>query len=303
MHHAVWFPAGGLVLHWGNCRHACLLALLLSCRPCCLSVLLCALYRRTACFESVAISQLKFSDFDLKDNVGLLTLLRYKQQQQAEPQRSRQEQRRLDRQLQRQQVRRMQERERQWQQLRQQQRKGQEQDFSSSSSSSSSDDSDSDSDLPHARRAAGQAAAAGPFIAVANTHTLFNPKRGDIKLGQLRLLIKHLQALLSASLPPEQVPAVAALVIGDMNHQPHTPIYNFMRQGWLDCLQQHRKAMAGGAGAGQAGPWRPGAAAAAATAVLPSCNSRWGKLMHGWGAYSLLQSLFGANSSLGGVRW
>lgn len=82
-------------------------------------------------------------------------------------------------------------------------------------------------------------------VAVANIHILFNPKRGDVKIGQLRLLIKHLQQLVCATLGSAAAGHVCCLVMGDMNHQPHSPIYNFMRQGWLDCLKQHRKDMAG----------------------------------------------------------
>eukprot|EP00899_Mesostigma_viride_P019840 jgi/Mesvir1/27858/Mv07527-RA.1 len=35
----------------------------------------------------------------------------------------------------------------------------------------------------------------GPVVLVANTHTLFNPKRGDLKLGQLRTLTRRLQQM------------------------------------------------------------------------------------------------------------
>jgi endonuclease/exonuclease/phosphatase family metal-dependent hydrolase len=80
---------------------------------------------------------------------------------------------------------------------------------------------------------------------VANTHVLFNPKRGDIKLAQLRLLLQHLQALIAAALPEDQAQHVAAMVMGDFNSAPNTPLYRFMRQGWIDCLQHHRKDMAG----------------------------------------------------------
>lgn len=33
------------------------------------------------------------------------------------------------------------------------------------------------------------------LICFANTHILFNPKRGDIKLGQIKLLLDHLSQL------------------------------------------------------------------------------------------------------------
>jgi hypothetical protein len=85
----------------------------------------------------------------------------------------------------------------------------------------------------------------GQFIAVANTHVLFNPKRGDIKLAQMRLLVQHLQTLVAAAVPEDQAGHVAAMIMGDFNSRPGTPLYTFMRQGWIDCLQHHRKDMAG----------------------------------------------------------
>lgn len=83
------------------------------------------------------------------------------------------------------------------------------------------------------------------FLAVANTHVLFNPKRGDIKLAQLRLLIRHLQALISAAVPQGHVGHVPALVMGDFNSVPDSPLYRFVRDGLVNCLEHHRKDIAG----------------------------------------------------------
>jgi endonuclease/exonuclease/phosphatase family metal-dependent hydrolase len=88
----------------------------------------------------------------------------------------------------------------------------------------------------------------GHFVAVANTHVLFNPKRGDIKLAQLRLLLHHLQVLIAAAVPEDQAGHVPAMIMGDFNSKPDTPLYRFMRQGAIDCLKHHRKDMAGGFG-------------------------------------------------------
>lgn len=95
--------------------------------------------------------------------------------------------------------------------------------------------------------AAGDAAGVGhpQLLAIANTHVLFNPKRGDIKLAQLRLLLHHLQQLIAAAVPEDVAGHVPALIMGDFNSKPCTPLYQFMRQGWIDCLQHHRKDMAG----------------------------------------------------------
>jgi endonuclease/exonuclease/phosphatase family metal-dependent hydrolase len=71
----------------------------------------------------------------------------------------------------------------------------------------------------------------------------FHP--GILQVGQLRLLVKRLQELVSERLPEQHQQLVPALVMGDMNHQPDTPVYHFLRHGWVDCLRQHRKDMSG----------------------------------------------------------
>ncbi|KAK3289699.1 hypothetical protein CYMTET_2881, partial [Cymbomonas tetramitiformis] len=112
-------------------------------------------------------------------------------------------------------------------------------------------------------------------LVVCNTHILFNPKRGDIKLAQVRMLMEQLaefsgrteQMMTSdstdrssseapaASLPPERgaeaassegdgEQAKAAVVIaGDFNAIPHSGIYHFMAEGRLDCLSLDRRRM------------------------------------------------------------
>jgi mRNA deadenylase 3'-5' endonuclease subunit Ccr4 len=176
--------------------------------------------RRASCFDAVAVEQLSFNEFDLRDNVGLLVLLQLKppqQQQQAYPAQ---------------------------QQPQQQYGSGQQHlhfnDDGSTSAMGVDQGSSSNSSSSYA------APFSPPFIAVANTHVLFNPRRGDVKVAQLRLLIKHLQEMVAVNVPAQQQQHVAALVMGDMNHQPHTAVYQFMAQGWVDCLRQQRKNMAGG---------------------------------------------------------
>jgi mRNA deadenylase 3'-5' endonuclease subunit Ccr4 len=167
--------------------------------------------RRGNCFDAVAVDQISFNEFDLRDNVGLLVLLQLKTQQQQ-----------------------------QQQHVQQQYGSGQQHlRFADDGSCLNSAGNGTSSN------GAAVAAHASPFIGVANTHVLFNPRRGDIKVAQLRLLIKHLQGLVAAHLPPQQQQQVLGLVMGDLNHQPNTAVYRFMAQGWVDCLRQHRKNMAG----------------------------------------------------------
>ncbi|KAG9347549.1 hypothetical protein JZ751_005117 [Albula glossodonta] len=68
------------------------------------------------------------------------------------------------------------------------------------------------------------------FLCVANTHLLYNPRRGDIKLAQLAMLlaeiteVSHLQ---DGSTCP-------IILCGDFNSVPWSPLYSFIRESWLE---------------------------------------------------------------------
>ncbi|XP_041814825.1 protein angel homolog 2 isoform X2 [Chelmon rostratus] len=67
-------------------------------------------------------------------------------------------------------------------------------------------------------------------ICVANTHLLYNPRRGDIKLAQLAILlaeISRLSRLSDGSTSP-------VLLCGDFNSTPWSPLYSFLTTGCLD---------------------------------------------------------------------
>ncbi|CAI5718650.1 unnamed protein product [Peronospora farinosa] len=64
---------------------------------------------------------------------------------------------------------------------------------------------------------------------VANTHLLFNPNRGEIKLAQLDMLLKYL-----TSLRQQQQQVLPILLAGDFNIAPHSPLYHFLSSGKLD---------------------------------------------------------------------
>ncbi|KPP68302.1 protein angel2-like [Scleropages formosus] len=70
-------------------------------------------------------------------------------------------------------------------------------------------------------------------ICVANTHLLYNPRRGDIKLAQLALLLAEISR---ASRAPGGSPDIRCPVIlcGDFNSVPGSPLYNFIRESRLD---------------------------------------------------------------------
>jgi hypothetical protein len=70
-------------------------------------------------------------------------------------------------------------------------------------------------------------------ICIANTHLLFNPKRGDIKLAQLQLLFAEIDKIAyfeSENNTPNYYPII---LTGDMNSEPNCPLYTFMKSGKL----------------------------------------------------------------------
>ncbi|XP_071399141.1 protein angel homolog 2 [Centroberyx affinis] len=67
-------------------------------------------------------------------------------------------------------------------------------------------------------------------ICVANTHLLYNPRRGDIKLAQLAILLAEIRRL--SRLPDGSTNPV--VVCGDFNSTPWSPLYSFLTTG---CLQ------------------------------------------------------------------
>ncbi|XP_041661585.1 protein angel homolog 2 isoform X2 [Cheilinus undulatus] len=67
-------------------------------------------------------------------------------------------------------------------------------------------------------------------ICVANTHLLYNPRRGDIKLAQLAILLAEINRLCR---PPDGLTNPVVLC-GDFNSTPWSPLYNFLTTGCLD---------------------------------------------------------------------
>lgn len=67
-------------------------------------------------------------------------------------------------------------------------------------------------------------------ILVANTHLLYNPRRGDIKLAQLAILLAEIDRL--SRLPDGSASAV--VLCGDFNSTPWSPLYSLLTEGYLD---------------------------------------------------------------------
>ncbi|XP_013400594.1 protein angel homolog 2 isoform X1 [Lingula anatina] len=66
-------------------------------------------------------------------------------------------------------------------------------------------------------------------IVVGNTHLLFNPKRGDVRLAQTALLLSSLEEV---SFKKETV-RWPVIMCGDFNTDPFTPLYTFLTAGHL----------------------------------------------------------------------
>lgn len=67
-------------------------------------------------------------------------------------------------------------------------------------------------------------------ICVANTHLLYNPRRGDIKLTQLAILLAEISRL--SRLPNGSTSPV--VLCGDFNSTPLSPLYRFLTTGYLN---------------------------------------------------------------------
>lgn len=75
-------------------------------------------------------------------------------------------------------------------------------------------------------------------LVVSNIHVLFNPKRGDIKLGQIRVLMDTITKATRGG----KVPVV---MCGDYNSAPYSGLYDFVSSGRLDILERDRRNISG----------------------------------------------------------
>lgn len=76
-------------------------------------------------------------------------------------------------------------------------------------------------------------------LLLGNTHVLYNPSRGDVKLGQIRLLCSR-ACLLSGKWG--NIPIVLA---GDFNSTPESPLYNFLTTSELNVMEHDRRKLSG----------------------------------------------------------
>ncbi|NXD01382.1 ANGE2 protein, partial [Certhia familiaris] len=67
-------------------------------------------------------------------------------------------------------------------------------------------------------------------ICIANTHLLYNPRRGDIKLTQLAMLLAEIASVASQ----KDGSFCPVIICGDFNSVPGSPLYKFIKEGKLN---------------------------------------------------------------------
>lgn len=84
------------------------------------------------------------------------------------------------------------------------------------------------------------------LVCISNTHLLFNPKRGDIKLAQLTFLFSEIEEIAKVSSSGQGNPAHHPIICcGDFNSTPFSPIYEFVKRGYLNYMGMHRDNFSG----------------------------------------------------------
>ncbi|KAM3218396.1 carbon catabolite repressor protein 4 6 isoform X2 [Capsicum annuum] len=76
-------------------------------------------------------------------------------------------------------------------------------------------------------------------VVICNTHVLFNPRRGEIKLGQVRVLLDKADGV---SKLWDNAPIV---ICGDFNSTPKSPLYNYIAEERLDLSEVPRDKVSG----------------------------------------------------------
>lgn len=76
-------------------------------------------------------------------------------------------------------------------------------------------------------------------VVICNTHVLFNPRRGEIKLGQVRVLLDKAAGV---SKLWDNAPIV---ICGDFNSTPKSPLYNYISEERLDLSEVPRDEVSG----------------------------------------------------------
>uniref|UniRef100_A0A3Q0RET2 Angel homolog 1 n=1 Tax=Amphilophus citrinellus TaxID=61819 RepID=A0A3Q0RET2_AMPCI len=71
----------------------------------------------------------------------------------------------------------------------------------------------------------------GPPLCIANTHLLFNPRRGDVKLAQLAIMLAEIDSMIKSCKAKGEHCNV--IMCGDFNSVPYMPLYQFITSSEL----------------------------------------------------------------------
>jgi protein angel len=85
----------------------------------------------------------------------------------------------------------------------------------------------------------------GRRLVVATTHLLYNPKRGDIKLTQLRILLAEVKRLAARPTNSSEDKYHSIILAGDFNSQPQSPLVDFILNGSIDPVGKGRGELSG----------------------------------------------------------
>ncbi|XP_065860698.1 carbon catabolite repressor protein 4 homolog 3 isoform X2 [Euphorbia lathyris] len=76
-------------------------------------------------------------------------------------------------------------------------------------------------------------------VLICNIHVLYNPSRGEVKLGQIRFLLSRAQILV------EKWGDIPVILAGDFNSTPQSAIYKFLDSSELNIMLYDRKELSG----------------------------------------------------------
>jgi len=79
-------------------------------------------------------------------------------------------------------------------------------------------------------------------LCIANTHLLYNPNRGDIKLAQLGVILNKIQNTTNAA---KRCGSMPVIFCGDFNTCPNAPLYTLMKEGRLRYIGLDPRAVSG----------------------------------------------------------
>ena len=90
-------------------------------------------------------------------------------------------------------------------------------------------------------------------LCIATTHLLFNPKRGDVKLAQLALLLAEIDKYAASDIGVSESFSASEnrdkycpiILCGDMNSLPFSDCYNFLSKGMLHYVGLEKRRMSG----------------------------------------------------------